>query len=265
MSASSSKSRPGSNVADVLSLREFATRSAARVVVGYYRRLARQVIVLKELLATKVIGEIRGVSCKWVIKKPPGYFQGWKASRKLGGGCLMINLIHDLDLLQQLLGPIESVVALQTGLDRASELEHFAAFNLKFLKGAIGTVIFSDESPSPYSYDNSVAAISKFPRYPVDSHHFFGTNGSLAFPSFTMYSNVSPLSSWYDVLATSIVSDVNETIDDPIALQTECFAQILRGNGEPHATLDDAIRNLAVVEAIRRSLERSSLEWVTYP
>lgn len=255
----------GVDVSEVLSLRDAATRSTAQVVVGYYRRLACQVVALKKLLAAKTIGEVRGVSCKWVIRKPPGYFQGWKASRRLGGGCLMINLIHDLDLLHQLFGPVEFVTALSVAAQSAPDLEHFGALNMRFLNGAIGTVLFSDQSPSPYSYDHAVAAVSKFPSYPVDSHHFFGTHGSLAFPSFTVYSTDSPVSSWYDRLATSIASDANQAIDDPIARQTERFACILRGTAEPHATLDDAICNLTVVEAVRRSLERSSIERVHYP
>jgi predicted dehydrogenase len=210
-------------------------------------------------LAGGVIGDVLGVSCKWVIRKPLGYFQGWKASRARGGGCLMINTIHDLDMLQYLLGPIETLAAMESRSGSAQdELEHLMAVSMKFRGGKLGTAIFSDQSPSPYSYDNAVSAVTQFPQYPVDTHHFFGTSGSLAFPSFTVYSSGSPADSWHDVLAVSRVSNANNTIDDPIAGEIEHFARVLRGDAQPHATIDDAIQNLAVVSAIRRSLELSS-------
>ena len=250
-------------VSEALELKEAAAGKTARVVVGYYRRLARQVVELKRLLASGVIGKIRGFSCKWVIQKPPGYFKGWKASRALGGGCLMINAVHELDLLQQVLGPIESVAAMGADAGGADDVEHLVAVTLRLSGGEVGTALFCDQSPSPYSYDNTVAAVSKFPRAAgVDSHHFFGTRGSLAFPSFTVHSSGSPVVSWYDALESAVVSDANEAIDDPIARQIERFAQVLRGENEPHASIDDAVRNLAVVEAIRRSLEHSTVEQV---
>jgi predicted dehydrogenase len=249
----------GIGVSQVKELRDTAARSTAHVVVGYYRRLGRQVVALKSLLASGVIGDVLGVSCKWIIKKPPGYFQGWKSSRARGGGLLMINTIHDLDMLQHLLGPIETVAAMESRSDRAEDdLEHLLVVNMKFRGGQIGTAFFSDQSPSPYSYDNTVAAVTKFPQYPVDSHHFFGTMGSLAFPSFTVYSSRSPGGSWYDLMSASTVSDANTTVDDPIAGEIEHFARVVRGNALPHATIDDAIQNLAVVSAIRRALELST-------
>jgi predicted dehydrogenase len=255
----------GVSVAEVLELRRFVARRGARVVVGYYRRLARQVLALRELLAANIIGDVVGVSCHWVIRKPPGYFKDWKAARVSGGGCLMINVIHDLDFLQSLFGPIVTVAAQESRSPRADDLEHFVALNVKFSSGMVGSAFLSDQSPSPYSYDNTVAAVTKFPRYPTDSHYFFGTNGSLAFPSFTLYSSASPASSWHDTLNRCVISQANEVIDDPIARQTERFSQVLRGDAEPHATLDDAIRNLAVVEATRRALSSSTIESVQCP
>jgi predicted dehydrogenase len=131
---------------------------------------------------------------------------------------------------------------------------------MKFAQGLVGTAVFADQSPSPYAYDTTVSAVSKFPTYPEYSYHFFGTRGSLAFPSFTVYSNSTAASSWYDLLSTAAVSDVNNTVDDPISREIEHFAQVLSGKEPPHATVDDAIRNLAVVEAIRRSLQLSTVE-----
>jgi predicted dehydrogenase len=247
----------GVGVSEVLELRSVAAGTRAKVVVGYYRRLARQVVALKGLLASGAIGDVVGVSCKWMIKKQSGYFTGWKASRSRGAGCLMINFIHDLDTMQYLLGPIESVAAMESrrAPECADDLEHSVVLNMRFSGGSLGTAIVCDRSPSPYSYDNTVAAVTKFPRYPADSHHFFGTTGSVAFPSFTMHSRPSAESSWYDQLQVSVASDANECVDDPIAREIDHFGRVLRSKEQPCATVDDAIRNLAVIAAIRLSLE----------
>jgi predicted dehydrogenase len=250
----------GTSVSEALELKHAVARTRARVVVGYYRRLARQVVALKGLLESGVIGEMTGVCCKWVIRKPVGYFQDWKAARSRGGGFLMINTIHDLDLLQFLLGRIVAVAAMQCGSNNTDDVEHAVALAMRFSGGQIGTAFFADQNPSPYSYDNTVAAVSKFPVYPADSHHFFGTAGSLAFPSFTVHSERSTTSSWLEPLNSEIVSSANHETDDPIALEIERFGQVLSSGAQPHATIADAIQNLSVVEAIRRSLHSGAME-----
>ena len=252
----------GVSVASVLELKRAAELSEAKVVVGYYRRLSRQVVALRSLLDRGVIGEVLGVSCKWMIQKPTDYFRGWKASRSRGGGCLMINFIHDFDLLQSLFGPIQAVAAMQGGVPGSEDLEHFLAIQMRFAQGQIATAMLSDQCPSPYSYENTVMETTHFPRYPVDSHHFFGTLGSLAFPSFTLYSSPSPRSSWRDPLAMTVASSANETTEDPLALEIEHFLTVVRQRAQPHATIDDALRNLAVVEAVRRSLDSRRIETI---
>ena len=250
----------GVSVADVLELKYVCDATDARVLVGYYRRLSRQVLELKRLLASGVIGQVSGLCCKWVIYKPPEYFQGWKAARARGGGCLMINVIHDFDLLQNLFGPIEAVAAMQTDTRPGDDLEHFLVINMHFRSGQLATATVSDQCPSPYSYENTVAAAGRFPLYGADTHHFFGTRGSLAFPSFTVYASPSPHSTWRDPLHRSVASDANDTVDDPIALEVQRFIAVLRGRAQPHATVEDALINLAVVEAIRRSLDTARTE-----
>lgn len=251
----------GVTTLELLELKRLASQSNARVMVGYHRRLARQVVALEKLLASGAIGTVKALSCRWVINKPHDYFRGWKASRALGGGCLMINVIHEFDLMQYILGPIDAVMAMGDGEPSADDVEHRAAVSLKFRGGAIGTLILSDQSPSPYSYDNTVCAESRFPLYEADYLCFFGSSGSLAFPSFTQHSN-DVGGSWCDRLSKFESSDANGTSDDPIAREIQLFIGAMSGTSRAHASLDDAIRCLAVVEAIRRSLKSGAMEFV---
>jgi hypothetical protein len=249
-------------MADLLKLRRARQYLRSPVLVGYYRRRARQVMALHRLLNCGIIGTVNGVCCKLVVRKASTYFHGWKVSRESGGGCLMINAIHDIDTLQYLLGPIAAVTAMQSTSDNPGNVEHLLVLNLRFRHGPLGVALFSDENASPYSYDNTVAAVTKFPRYPVDSLHLFGSHGSLAFPSFTLHRQRNPDGGWTDELELQNVSDANDAVDDPLIGQMQHFSAVIQGTEAPAATLDDALRNLAVVQAIRRSLASSATEAV---
>jgi predicted dehydrogenase len=67
---------------------------------------------------------------------------GWRGTWKLdGGGALMNQSIHAIDLLQWLMGPIESVQAVTaTVAHKRIEVEDVAVAALRFKSGALGTV-----------------------------------------------------------------------------------------------------------------------------
>jgi predicted dehydrogenase len=233
-------------------------------MVGYHRRLSRQILELRRLLAANVIGDVRSIFCKWLVKKPIDYFKNWRVRRESGGGCLMINAIHEIDTLQYLFGPIALVGALEESLPMAfsSNVEHVLSVTMKLQSGPLVTAAFSDQCPSPFSYENTVAAGTKFPRYSADCYHFFGSAGWLAFPSFSVGAAAPGSESWFDRLPCSIQSNENRFDDDPLTREIDLFSRVLIEKAPPHATIDDAIQNLAVVEAIRKSLVSRAFEEV---
>lgn len=73
--------------------------------------------------------------------RTPEYYAGdyWRGTRALeGGGCLMTQSIHVIDLLQWLAGPIVSVFAKTRTARHAIEVEDFVAAALTFENGALG-------------------------------------------------------------------------------------------------------------------------------
>ena len=66
----------------------------------------------------------------------------WRGTWKMdGGGCLMNQGIHAIDLLQWLMGPVEEVTAFtKTLAHERIEVEDVAAAALKFKNGALGTI-----------------------------------------------------------------------------------------------------------------------------
>ena len=78
---------------------------------------------------------------------------GWKGTKKFdGGGALMNQGIHAVDLLQWFMGPVESVRAYTATLGHKIEVEDTAAAVLRFASGALGVI------------EGSTAAYPGFPK-----------------------------------------------------------------------------------------------------
>ncbi len=64
----------------------------------------------------------------------------WRGTLALDGGCLMNQAIHGIDLLQWMLGPVESIFGHTTTKLRKIEAEDLGIAIIKFKDGALGTV-----------------------------------------------------------------------------------------------------------------------------
>jgi len=100
------------------------------------------VTAAKRVLSTGTLGRPLAVQGIWALLKPPSYFAPpteWRGDPD-GGGVVLINLIHDLDILQFLFGPVERVIGATTIQTRgkAHEAEEGAAIVLMFRRGRVG-------------------------------------------------------------------------------------------------------------------------------
>ncbi|HET8626193.1 MAG TPA: Gfo/Idh/MocA family oxidoreductase [Thermomicrobiales bacterium] len=66
---------------------------------------------------------------------------GWRGTWALdGGGALMNQSIHTIDLLQWLMGPLDSLAAYTATLEHEIEAEDVASAAVRFASGALGTI-----------------------------------------------------------------------------------------------------------------------------
>jgi len=98
---------------------------------------------LQGLIASGELGPLIAGSAAIRWWRPPGYFaepgRGIKA--RDGGGVLITQAIHTLDLFQSLAGPMASVAAAAaTSPLRAIDTEDIAAAAITFANGAVGTI-----------------------------------------------------------------------------------------------------------------------------
>ena len=104
--------------------------------------------LLKSAIDKKRFGIITHASIEIPWWRNEDYYKSsWRGTWKLdGGGALMNQSIHMVDILQHLLGPIESLHAYIATLGHAIEVEDTATAILKFKNKALGSIYGSTTS-----------------------------------------------------------------------------------------------------------------------
>jgi UDP-N-acetyl-2-amino-2-deoxyglucuronate dehydrogenase len=122
-----------------------AAAAQARVTLGviFQDRLKPDVLRLKALVEQGRLGSpiLATAQVKWY--RPPSYYRDsrWRGTRALdGGGALMNQGVHTVDLLLWLFGPVRRVFARIATELHAIEVEDTAVAAIEFANGALGTI-----------------------------------------------------------------------------------------------------------------------------
>ena len=241
------------NIADAVDLLSRAKQHEAKLAVGHHRRLNKYVRATKAALPS--LGRVVAVSGLWTLCKPPAYFEGLGEWRKDGanGGPILINLVHDVDVLQFLLGPIIRVSAEETIKQRGFNAEEGAALLLKFKSGCVGTFVVSDAVPSPHNFESGTGENPTITATGMDFYRIFGTEASLSVPDMKRWSYDGKEKSWAEELAEERLNVDESKV--PFELQIEQFVNVVRGLEEPMCSGEDAVRALIVVEAVKKAMK----------
>jgi predicted dehydrogenase len=98
---------------------------------------------LAAVLAEGALGTIIGVSVRVPLWRPQGYYDVEERGTRArdGGGVLISQAIHTIDLMRSLCGPIARVAGFaREGAGHVMETEDIASAALRFKNGAIGTI-----------------------------------------------------------------------------------------------------------------------------
>lgn len=240
-------------VADAKRLVEAEARHRVPVLVGHHRRHNPVIRRAREIVAGGRLGRIVAVHALATFLKPDSYFEtAWR--RQPGGGPVLINLIHDIDLLRFLVGEIESVQAADSRAVRGFEVEDSAAAVLRFGSGAIGTVIVSDAVAAPWCWDFCAGESAAYPRQAVQSHFIAGTHGSLSLPDLALW-HYQGARGWHEEL-TREQSVVHP--GDPYERQLAHFADLVDGReADSLCSALDGLRTLAATRAVLEAAARA--------
>lgn len=164
----------------------------------------------------------------------------------------MINLIHEIDILHYLLGPIMRVFAEKTISRRGFEVEEGAAIVLKFGSGVVGTFLLSDNVPSPHNFEAGTGENPMIPKVGKDVYRIFGTEGLISVPDMK-WSRYNVINSWNEEIEeTEVEVDMGKA---PFELQVKHLVEVLAGREHPVCSGADGLRAVVVCEAVKEALD----------
>ena len=204
-----------------------ARERGVQVGVFFQERLSPEVAAVKRAIDGGKLGDVlfAAGSVRWY--RPPEYYSAsrWRGTWALdGGGALMNQGIHTVDVLLWLLGPIARVSARTATRLHAIEVEDTALALLEFDNGAMGTI------------EATTAAYPGFPR----RIEITGTKGSLVHE---------------DPPRPAVVADAT-----PHRRVLQDFIDAVRTGRSPACDGREGRRSVAVVEAIYRSARSGNWE-----
>lgn len=224
-----------------------AHAGGVHLLVGHHRRYHHLVRAAQRFVEND-IGRLIATNTLVTMQKPDSYYEvEWR--RSSAAGPLLVNLIHEVDLLRMICGEIVQVQAASAKLNRTFAFDDSAAMLLHFDNGALGTLVLSESTASPWSWEASVSDGLSYRNAGQDHATFLGTEASLSFPSLTSwrYDEREGEPGWDSSLHSS---RLHTTRTNPYLEQLSHFARVVRGHETPLASGEEALRSQVVVDAV---------------
>jgi predicted dehydrogenase len=214
-----------------------AARAGVTLGVLFQDRLKPDIVEMKRRLDAGAIGMplLATGEVKWF--RPRDYYSSsrWRGTWELdGGGALMNQGIHTVDLLLHLLGPVAAVSGVTATRFHDIDAEDTATALVEFVNGAQGTI------------DVTTAAPPGLPR----RLHLAGTTGSLTLVGDRLIdvAGAGPVPQAQENAASPVVSDISHH-----RRMVEDFVDAIANRRAPACDAGEGRRSVEVVEAIYRS------------
>ena len=116
--------------------------NGVKLFVVKQNRLNPAIQLVKRAVDKGRFGRIHSANCTVRWARPQEYYDQapWRGTWEFDGGAFMNQASHYVDLIQWLMGPVESVMAKTATLARRIETEDSGVAILKFRSGAIGSI-----------------------------------------------------------------------------------------------------------------------------
>lgn len=116
--------------------------AGVRLFVVKQNRRNKTLQLLKKAIDAKRFGRIFMVNVNVFWTRPQEYYDSaeWRGTWEFDGGALMNQASHYVDLLDWLIGPVESVQAYTATLGRDIEVEDSAVMQVRWRSGALGSL-----------------------------------------------------------------------------------------------------------------------------
>ena len=127
---------------DGLAMVEACDLAGVKLFVVKQNRRNATLQLLKQAIDQKRFGRIYSVAVNVFWTRPQDYYDAakWRGTWEFDGGAFMNQASHYIDLLQWLVGPVESVMAYTGTLARNIEAEDTGVAAIRWRNGAMGTL-----------------------------------------------------------------------------------------------------------------------------
>lgn len=224
--------------------------SGVKTLVGHHRRYLAAIQDAKAVIDSGRIGGLVTASVIWATKKPDDYFNAlWR--KQPGGGPILINAIHEIDMLRHLCGEIASVSGLTSDAQRGFAVEDSAAALFRFDNGCLGSFTCTDAGFSPWTIEQGSRENPRFAFSGQSAYRLTGTMGSLELPILRVW-EAQTEAAWDKPIHGS---DLPQRYHDPYKAQLAHFQRMIRQNEAPVVPVLDGARTLAATLAIAQSAE----------
>ncbi len=136
--------------------------AGVRLFVVKQNRRNATLQLLKRALEKKRFGRIYMVTINVFWTRPQEYYDSakWRGTWEFDGGAFMNQASHYIDLLDWLIGPVESVQAYTATLARDIQVEDTGVMNIKWRSGALGAVAVTMLT-YPQNFEGSITIIGE--------------------------------------------------------------------------------------------------------
>jgi len=220
-------------------------RNKVKLAVCFQDRFAADSVRLKQLIDSGKLGKLILVSARVKWYRPPEYYGNsrWRGKLDLdGGGALMNQGVHTVDLLLWLLGDVKRVYAKALAALHNIESEDTVVATLEFANGAVGTL---------------EATTAAFPGYDRQ-FEVTGSEGTIIFKHDRMIS--ADLKTPLENGLQTQKGDANQSSSSPIVSDVsghkkiiEDFVNAVKTDGTPRCDGSEGRRSVQLVQAIYES------------
>ena len=212
-------------IADCDRIIEAAAKSKGKITVISQLRTSPDIIRAKEIIKSGALGKIVLADLVMKYYRAPEYFKGsWRGTKKMdGGGALMNQGIHGVDVLQYVVGPVKNIQSITRTLCHEIEVEDTAVATLEFENSALGVIIASTATHPGFERQMRIngtrGAIeiveNKIVRLVIDGveepcEKFVGASGASSNTGISHEGHAKQLSIFVDVINGAELEYVNE-------------------------------------------------------
>ncbi len=235
--------KPLSNRLEGVAELEEAVRLRGRVAgVAHVRRAMRGARKIAQELASGRIGEL--LTLTWSLgydhrMARPDYLNSYWRDRSLGGGAVLDFSSHCSNLIQSLLGPVRSVVAVYDHLQmEGTQCEDTVAYSLRFSRSAaIASVQCNTWQPQR-----------------TDLLTLSGTRGVMVYDGVAGRLGIAERGgAWTWTEGWTAQADAKGQVDEPFIVQANNFLDAMAGNGAVFCTLAEGRHTVEICHAILES------------